>query len=606
MALTGGIIVAAPAMAAAATPPPPTQTGSVTIPDIHGTTFLSPYAGKPVTGVPGVVTAVASKGSSRGFWFQDTTSAHDPRSSTGLYVYTGSTTPNVAPGDAILVSGTVSDYYPDAPASTSLDLAVTELSRSAWTVVSTGNPVPAPLVLGPDSVPAQMAANANGGSIESANLQPAEYALDFYKSHESELVEVDNARVIGPTDAYGELFVTTKPDTDRTPRGGMVYPSYSDRDTGRLMVTDLPVTGGPAFPEANVGDTLTGATEGPLTFSEYGGYEIEAGTVGALASAGTQPEVTAKQSAAQLAVATYNVENLAPSDSATKFSALAKGIVTNLAAPDIVAVEEVQDNDGETDDGVVDAGQTLTKLTGAIVAAGGPRYDWREIDPVNDADGGAPGGNIRQVFLFNPARVSFVDIAGGTSTSATQVLNVHGRPQLSASPGRIDPANAAWTASRKPLAGEFVFHGAPVFVVANHFVAKLGDQPDEGRYQPPARSSETQRTAQAQEVRDFVGSIEKIDPLANVVVLGDLNDYQFSTTAHILTSGGALRDLIDTLPKNERYTYDYEGQSEVLDHILTSPALLLYQYDVVHINAEFANQTSDHDPQVVRLIPLPF
>jgi uncharacterized protein len=27
------------------------------------------------------------------------------------------------------------------------------------------------------------------------------------------------------------------------------------------------------------------------------------------------------------------------------------------------------------------------------------------------------------------------------------------------------------------------------------------------------------------------------------------------------------------------------------------------QYQVVHINAEYANQTSDHDPQVVRVKP---
>jgi hypothetical protein len=44
----------------------------------------------------------------------------------------------------------------------------------------------------------------------------------------------------------------------------------------------------------------------------------------------------------------------------------------------------------------------------------------------------------------------------------------------------------------------------------------------------------------------------------------------------------------------------------VLDHILISkPVQLLgYDYDVVHLNSEFADQTSDHDPQVVRLVPL--
>ena len=40
----------------------------------------------------------------------------------------------------------------------------------------------------------------------------------------------------------------------------------------------------------------------------------------------------------------------------------------------------------------------------------------------------------------------------------------------------------------------------------------------------------------------------------------------------------------------------------MLDHILLSSSLASepYQYDVVHINSEFANQTSDHDPQIVR------
>ena len=46
----------------------------------------------------------------------------------------------------------------------------------------------------------------------------------------------------------------------------------------------------------------------------------------------------------------------------------------------------------------------------------------------------------------------------------------------------------------------------------------------------------------------------------------------------------------------------------MLDHILLSPVLALgvgplrrYDYDVVHINSEYADQVTDHDPQVVRL-----
>jgi predicted extracellular nuclease len=50
----------------------------------------------------------------------------------------------------------------------------------------------------------------------------------------------------------------------------------------------------------------------------------------------------------------------------------------------------------------------------------------------------------------------------------------------------------------------------------------------------------------------------------------------------------------------------FDGNSQVLDHILVSWPLRLLgtDYDLVHLNAEFADQASDHDPQVVRLIPL--
>ena len=117
---------------------------------------------------------------------------------------------------------------------------------------------------------------------------------------------------------------------------------------------------------------------------------------------------------------------------------------------------------------------------------------------------------------------------------------------------------------------------------------------------------------QATEVRDFVDRIVAADRHANVVVLGDLNDFDFSAPIDALTSTGHLVDLPRTLPIAERYTYVFEGNSEVLDHILLSPSLAfagspcgckpLFDYDPVHLNAEFNDQVSDHDPQVVRLL----
>jgi hypothetical protein len=66
-----------------------------------------------------------------------------------------------------------------------------------------------------------------------------------------------------------------------------------------------------------------------------------------------------------------------------------------------------------------------------------------------------------------------------------------------------------------------------------------------------------------------------------------------------------MLDLPSTLPDGERYTYDFEGNSQVLDHILISPAMAArgFVYDVVHVNSEFADavQASDHEPSVVRI-----
>ncbi|MUG95830.1 hypothetical protein F7734_27115 [Scytonema sp. UIC 10036] len=63
-----------------------------------------------------------------------------------------------------------------------------------------------------------------------------------------------------------------------------------------------------------------------------------------------------------------------------------------------------------------------------------------------------------------------------------------------------------------------------------------------------------------------------------------------------------LTTLVETLPANERYTYNFEGNAQVLDHILVSGNLLnkLDGFDVVHINSEFADQISDHDPVLAR------
>jgi predicted extracellular nuclease len=309
----------------------------------------------------------------------------------------------------------------------------------------------------------------------------------------------------------------------------------------------------------------------------------------------------------ELSIASYNVENLSALD-AERMPAIARQIIDNLRSPDIVALNEMQDLDGAGPLGPA-GDPTWQALVAAITAAGGPSYQYRQIDPVHNSDGGAPNANIRVGFLFNPAKVQFVDRPGGTAVTGTTDDPAQRGAQLTFSPGRVDPTNAAWNSSRKPLAGEFRYRGKTLFVVANHFASKGGDAALFGRFQEPYRPSEIQRRKQAEVLNGWVEDLQDADPLARIVVLGDLNDFEFSEVVRILQVGTELSwpeliDLWHLVPQDERYSYIFQGNGQVLDHILISPILLLSkpEFAPVHINAEFDDeQLSDHDPPLLRL-----
>ena len=318
-------------------------------------------------------------------------------------------------------------------------------------------------------------------------------------------------------------------------------------------------------------------------------------------------------------MATYNVENLDPGDGA-RFDAIARQINGNLRAPDVVVVLEAQDNNGPASSGGPNGDVTFTRLVDAIDAVG-PRYSYRQIDPAEGEDGGEPGGNIRVGFLFRPERVSFVDRGSANATTATDDNPALPGAQLTFSPGRIDPGNPVWAASRKPLAGEFRFRGQTVFIVGNHFNSKGGDDPLFGRFQDARRPSEVQRRGstlpssagrgQAGVVNAWVERLLRADSSAKVIVAGDFNDFDFSETLRVLQRGREnstpieLFNLWGLVPERERYSYVFEGNGQVLDHVLVSAALGVGnpQLDPVHINAEFADQVSDHDPVLARVRP---
>jgi len=591
------------------TPPPRT------ISQIQGVSHISPLSGQAVNGVEGIVTARRTAGG-RGFWFQDPAGDGNDATSEGIFVFTGSS-PAAQIGDEVRVQGTVTEFRPGGDPE---NLTITQITSSNANVeiLSSGNLVPAPTLLGLGGrlPPTEVIDDDSETTrdIEASNdYDPADDAIDFYESLEGMILQIDSgAAVVGPTKSFGEISVLPNGGSWttglRTPRGGILLGGYVDANPERMQVDDEIlrdlITPRPprAMPGMDVGAIVTSPIVGPLDYT-FANYKIQATTTPTFVPSGIARESATAPLDQELAVATFNVENLSPNNPQSKFDELASMIVDNLEAPDLIGIEEVQDNSGFTNDGVTDASETWAMLIEAIQAAGGPLYEHRQIDPLDNVDGGAPGGNIRVGFLFRTDRgLSFTDRPGGDATTPTEVVAHPPGPRLTLSPGRVDPNNPAFFETRKSLAGEFRFRGKKLFVVVNHFSSKGDDQPLFGRFQPPTRFSEIARHGQAQAVADFVGDIRAIDPNAFVIVLGDINDFEFSETVDILESGG-LTTFVDTLPANERYSYVFEGNSQVLDQILGSDPVLdrLVEYDVVHVNSEFAVQASDHEPSVARI-----
>jgi predicted extracellular nuclease len=537
---------------------------------IQGGGLTSPLDGHPVAGVRGVVTVVRPNG----FYLQDPDADGDDATSEAVLVFTNNRPSEVEVGDLLEIGGAVAEF-----AAAPTNQPTTQLVTPNWRVLARGRatPTPAPLTPPTDELAAGLA---------------------YFEAREGMLVQVDDAVVVGPRNRFGEVVVVGSGAGLRTARGGVLLRA-EDPNPERIVLDDeLLLAAREQMPSADVGDRLPGPVVGVLDYS-FGNYKLQLLRPPRVERANPPRTTLPPQAPEQLAVATFNVENLHPGAAPEKLAALARLIVQHMAAPDLIALEEIQDSTGPRDDGTVAANETYTRLIAAVRAAGGPAYEVRQIDPENNRDGGEPGGNIRVAFMLRTDRgLRFVDRAGGDAATAARVVP---GPALSFSPGRIDPRSSAWQSSRKPLVGELEWRERRLFAVANHFVSKGADAPLFGRQQPPPRPSETQRPAQAGAVHAFVAEILAADPDANVIVLGDLNDFPWSETLSTLR-GGRLHALIDELPEAERYGYVFDGNAQALDYILVSEALrrVPHEYTIVHANAEYADRTSDHDPQVAR------
>ena len=324
---------------------------ATTIPQVQGAAHLSPLAGRTIS-VTGVVTAERPSS----FTLQDAVGDGNVATSDAILVFATGIGGSVAVGDAVTVSGLVTEFRPGGAAST--NLTTTEITNPtvtpggpgvaiAQTAIGPGGRVPPTSVIDDD---------ATGDVETSGSFDAATDGIDFWESLEAMLLRVDNPVVVGPRNDFGEVWVLAQDGAGagvRTIRDGIVI-SPADFNPERIQLDDEIVPG--ATPTGNVGDHFTTAAVGVLDYN-FANYEILVTSALTRVDGGLEREVARPPTADELTVASFNVENLSPNDTPAKFARLAVADRDNLRAPDIVGVQEIQDNDGtdELDRHVCDA-----------------------------------------------------------------------------------------------------------------------------------------------------------------------------------------------------------------------------------------------------------
>ena len=574
------------------------QTTSIT--SVQGASHTSPLLGEQVSQVEGIITATTNTG----FYMQQPYKDLSSNASHGIFVYMPEH--SVSVGDSVFVDGEVVEYAPGYGGQ-SYKLTETQITNASVSVASENNKLPDPIILGAQLLmpPPDVVRNTSG-DVKSPyhRFDPSMNAIDFYEHLSGMRVTIQNPVVVGPTQFGGVTVVPNgaHQSTVFTSAGGVRNTQYNSNPQ-RLIISASLLAG--ETPSAHVGDHLTPIT-GILHYTAFGAFELLAtDEFEVTQSTITRPITNIVGTDERLAIASLNLNNLGyvdPSDDKyARFTEFAELIVNNMLSPDIITLEEVQDDSSSRDNGITDASKTVNLLIEAIVKAGGPRYAYTQISPVDGKDGGKPGSNIRNVFLYNPERVTLPTRGDPTPMGATHIEKKEDALELTLNPGRISPKHRAFGDSRKSLIAEFVFNGEKVFVIGNHFGSKRKDEPIFGRNQPPNERTLLKRVKQAQVIRGFVEEILKRDPDAKIVVLGDMNDFEYSLTLKKLGQG--LHNLGDLADESDRYSYNHQGNSQALDHIVVSDALRENaQFEYLHVNADFADQITDHDVAIAGIV----
>jgi predicted extracellular nuclease len=669
-----------------------TVQGSVADTD-DGTASRSPYAGSGSTPgqtvtVQGVIyqrtlARTGSGGSQYGFFIQNTaaTDDNDPNSSDGIFVFMGSNSTLIggyAPqvGNEVVVQGRVVEFN-----------NLTQLSSAtALQVLRSGVVLNAEVSAFDANPPADLAA-----------------AYRYWERREGMRGQVPansvvlNGRNVFPGTEDAEVWVA-RPDStiaqrrdpyarrafrDPHPLDDRPEPLFDNGNGYRILMGSLGVKAATGdnttlLAPARTFDTLTNAPVGGVYYS-FGKYLVQVEQQLDLRQ-GVDPSLNAPPQAfnraREYSVANYNVENLydyrddpfdgcdftgntgcegvrppfdyVPASNEAyqeRLRLIATQIITDIRAPDILLVQEAEDQDictvvagvftcGATNnaDGKPD---TLQELATVIARSGGPAYD-----AVYDRNG-ADARGIVSAFLYRTDRVQLLPVnADNAVLGSTPQVRYRGaalaynadvqnpkalNAQLPSDVDRSTGTDGSDVFTRAPQVGLFrVWRdgvGTSVFTdlytVSNHFSSG-----------PDRRVG--QRREQAAYNAAIVDALQEANAAVRVVLGGDLNvfprpddpfapgdtRYPSDQLAPLYEQG--LTNMFDVLVREvpaSAYSYVFQGQAQTLDHQFLTPAQLreLVQARVAHINSDWPAEfdgdgsrgASDHDPLVTRHSNLP-
>lgn len=552
----------------------------LTICELQGYSFSSPYAGQTVR-VYGVVFADLDDTSRRGFYMQHENCDRSANTSDGVFVYLGERLDVVSAGDLVQVEGVVEEYY-----------GRTEIVAAPQNVLvlSHNHSLPAPQELTPP-----FADNS---------------ARYYFETLEGMHVQLSGGRVIGPTDSDDRTWLV------RLDSGiERVFPD-DPLGTGEVICVDdnglYEIT-----PEATVGDTITSFT-GVVDY-RLGTYCVELFSQPQVI-AGNGPVNPILVSPPGLTIATFNLANLFDTldDPATDDQVLTNAeyqrrlykralvIHEALGEPLLIAVQEVENQDVLR--ALIEDPDVIHADYGSVWQNG---PDARGLDVAllyrtdrvsilsyqarqcctSLVDGLGPDGNGDPV---NPQNALTCDlnsdgVLDGNRLFSRPPLVAHLRVNLSISPNSST---------------------AEFWLIINHWKSKVEDTAVT-QYTLP------RRIEQARFVAGLVEEIKVAYPNPNLLILGDLNDLPDSQPiAELLQSG--LENLTSRTPRPYRYSYIYQGVSQVMDYAFWLPKTNFTPVEIapIHINADYPyaltsdgttlHRSSDHDPLLINFVSTPY